>query len=979
MLASLGELCYNNRTLVEKTNEENDDMLELIDVRKTYQTKAGVVNALDGVSLTFPSTGLVFITGKSGCGKTTLLNVIGGLDGIDEGEIIVQDKKFSSFSAQEYDSYRNTFIGFIFQEYNLLPEYSVEKNIKIAMELQGGEVDEAEYQKLLNDVEIAELKDRNPSELSGGQRQRVAIARALIKHPRIIMADEPTGALDSGTGVQVLETLKKLSKEKLVIVVSHDNEFAEKYADRIIHLVDGKVAEDITFSENQISANVSTQENAILIREGAALTESEKDELAVAIYEKKKIEVIKNLTYRDRDKTGKVEREDLAPIALKKSKMKLRSAFSLGVKSLVVKPVRLVITILISALAFGVFGLFDSVASFERGKILKNLIQESPASTVVTSGEYIVDYEAGDTYGFKFSKDTVVELGEVTGGTVKGIFNFNDNISGNVGQPDLILDLHYASVMRGRNYYSYAINGCVEFDVNTEISADNTFKDFNYRLVAGKYPVLTYSNGIATNESLKEVAISTYLAESILFYLPEQKLNDEKIEGIEGLLDKTLRVNSEEYKIVGLIDCGDIPEKYDLLKTTNPSNVKTQALNDDFKAYINSTAHKCFFVGAGYLEAMNKKNVSADIHYIGDADMTVLVDKEGAVSRAVSSENYVYSCKGYGVDNILFFDGQYPKSKEIELGANEVLVHPNNLMMICATEINQLRSQEKATIRTLLEEIDVAGSAQEARLLFDDLRTFLASKGILLETSGYTAKLSKVSTETGKRITQDVKIVGFYYNVDKNVGSTVRYKMMMSNSLMSTFDIWTQQGDYCKVLFSPKSLDGNSQKIAGFMVKENGFSLVWYNNPALSIINDNEDMIRQAANLFLYVALLLLAFSIFMLYNYISTSIASKKQSIGVLRGLGAGGKDILRTFLSESLVIGVINGVLAVGLTVLGCSIVNSYIMNTMNIFISFAIFGIRQVFVITGVSLLTVVLASVLPIIKISKRKPVDLIRRP
>ena len=143
------------------------------------------MNALDDITLTLPSTGLIFILGKSGSGKTTLLNVIGGLDGIDEGEIRVQDKDFSTFSPKECDSYRNTMVGFVFQEYNLLSEYTVEYNIKIAMELQGRPVDEAEFEKLLKDVEIEELRKRKPSELSGGQRQRVAIARALVKQPRI--------------------------------------------------------------------------------------------------------------------------------------------------------------------------------------------------------------------------------------------------------------------------------------------------------------------------------------------------------------------------------------------------------------------------------------------------------------------------------------------------------------------------------------------------------------------------------------------------------------------------------------------------------------------------------------------------------------------------------------------------------------------------------------------------------------------------
>ena len=166
-------------------------MVELKNVRKSYNTKGGIVNALDDITVTFPSSGLVFILGKSGSGKTTLLNVIGGLDGVDEGGMYIQDKDFSTFSPKEYDSYRNTVVGFIFQEYNLLSEYTVEYNIKIAMELQGRPVDEAEFEKLLKDVEIEELRRRKPSELSGGQRQRVAIARALVKQPRIIMADEP--------------------------------------------------------------------------------------------------------------------------------------------------------------------------------------------------------------------------------------------------------------------------------------------------------------------------------------------------------------------------------------------------------------------------------------------------------------------------------------------------------------------------------------------------------------------------------------------------------------------------------------------------------------------------------------------------------------------------------------------------------------------------------------------------------------------
>lgn len=219
-------------------------MLKLINISKTYKTeKSENVLALKNISLTFPERGIVFITGKSGSGKSTLLNIIGTLDIPDSGEIIVDNKSITNFTESDYDNYRNTYLGFVFQELNLLDDFSVQDNISLALQLQNQNKNDVRIDNVLKQVELEGYSNRLCNELSGGQRQRVAIARALIKTPSIIITDEPTGALDSKTGAAIFALLKKISNSCLVIVVSHDEKAAEEYGDHIIKLSDGNVVE----------------------------------------------------------------------------------------------------------------------------------------------------------------------------------------------------------------------------------------------------------------------------------------------------------------------------------------------------------------------------------------------------------------------------------------------------------------------------------------------------------------------------------------------------------------------------------------------------------------------------------------------------------------------------------------------------------------------------------------------------------------
>ncbi|MBQ8966702.1 ABC transporter ATP-binding protein/permease [Ruminococcus sp.] len=221
-------------------------MLSLKEITKDYVVGDTTVRALKGVSIDFRENEFVSILGQSGCGKTTLLNIIGGLDRYTSGDLNIGGKSTKDFKDADWDSYRNHSIGFVFQSYNLIPHQTVLANVELALTLSG--VPKAERRKravdALTQVGLGDQLNKKPNQMSGGQMQRVAIARALVNDPDILLADEPTGALDTETSVQIMEILKKISKDKLIIMVTHNPELAEKYSSRIIRLLDGKVIDD---------------------------------------------------------------------------------------------------------------------------------------------------------------------------------------------------------------------------------------------------------------------------------------------------------------------------------------------------------------------------------------------------------------------------------------------------------------------------------------------------------------------------------------------------------------------------------------------------------------------------------------------------------------------------------------------------------------------------------------------------------------
>ena len=249
---------YNNNIFESEVNI----LLECKNLVKDYQTSNEVVHALKGVSVTFRDNEFVSILGQSGCGKTTFLNIIGGLDHYTSGDLIINGKSTKDYSDKDWDTYRNHRVGFVFQSYNLIMHQSVLSNVELALTLTGVGKEERRQRaiEVLEKVGLKDQLDKKPTQMSGGQMQRVAIARALVNNPDILLADEPTGALDSVTSVQIMDLLQEIAKDRLVIMVTHNPDLAKQYSTRIIRLLDGEIQSDSDSVSEQEKIDVS-QEN----------------------------------------------------------------------------------------------------------------------------------------------------------------------------------------------------------------------------------------------------------------------------------------------------------------------------------------------------------------------------------------------------------------------------------------------------------------------------------------------------------------------------------------------------------------------------------------------------------------------------------------------------------------------------------------------------------------------------------------------
>lgn len=928
-------------------------MLQIKNLTKIYKPKKGQpVKALDGVTLTFPEKGMIFLLGKSGSGKSTLLNLLGGLDSFDEGEILISGQRTAHFRGKDFDSYRNTLVGFIFQEYNVLEEFTVGANIALALELQGKHATDEEIGEILDEVDLTGYGNRRPNELSGGQKQRVAIARALVKKPKIIMADEPTGALDSATGRQILDTLKKLSREKLVIVVSHDREFAENYADRIIELADGKVIDDVEF-ENAPQAfaesGITYGDGEILVPAAYRLTEEDREainEYLSAMAEGRTLAIRSRSGSRKRRKT--VEKEGVAaPLSLIRSKLPLKAAFRIGAGALKHKKFRLVMTILLSCVAFGLFGLADTFGAYDHITACVESLQDSRISYAsVERREKVWDERGGQkeyymTDGGRLHEEELEEIGKKTGVQMEGVF-----IPYNT---DLNFSHHYDNnaefTKSDMHIYPYSFNGFSAF-------REEVLKEMDMPLVAGKMP-----------EKENEAVITTYVCETFMIggfteEKSETKTDFKPISSPEDMLGRVLTLAGTDYTVVGVVESGFDLDRYRPLteKEKDPSTADmlvNYALLQELQGIRDYSLAQVLFVSEDTLRKMEENQVPfrpANYGYF-------------SVEWTGESKDEWYG---------LWSDFYAPYDERIEypilwVDGEKKNLADHEIILSAACVIEQLGVEYSDDMPNLF-----SGSADYAHLNEAEREALVKAvrklPSLNLVSHGYHDYQNTVQNlENGK-------VVGILMpdGIHPDPGNVI-----LASENMLRHVIRADDGIYQYAVGKMPENAGELRTLVEFCYDESGEIAYPMQNAVCFELDGIHEILVVLSKVFLYIGIGFAVFASLMLSNFIATSIIYKKQQIGILRAIGARGSDVYRIFFAESFVIAMINFVLSALGTGLAVMLINWMIRSETGILVTILSFGLRQVLLLFAVSLLVAALASFFPVKKIASKKPIDAIR--
>ncbi|MBQ7348857.1 MAG: ATP-binding cassette domain-containing protein, partial [Clostridia bacterium] len=856
---------------------------------------------------------------------------------------IVKGKSSKSFTGSDFDSYRNTYIGFVFQEYNLLNEFSVEQNISIALQLQSKPSDKQAVENILESVDLKGLGKRKPNTLSGGQRQRVAIARALIKDPEIIMADEPTDALDDATGRQIFNTLKKLSASRLVIVVSHDRDFAEEYGDRIIELVDGKVVSDLTreqiLSETEKKNVTIVSDDTITVKDWDKVTESELKEIisvmkkngketVITAQEKTVPELKKLLNINDGKKSGgfkktencerKKQGEEKAEFI--KSRLPMRHALKMAGGGLKLKPIRLVFTILLSVIAFTIFGMTSTLMLYDPDYSIAMAMQNSHYESVVLTKQYsatekmIEKLNSGkervnrtQTVNVPASfKDTEIESLNKNDNNLKflgvmdlGYYDYTGKSVGDYKYSKLKIDGSYVK----SDYSWYYLSAITGFsDCGEQAMTDNGFN-----LVAGNYP-----------QNYGEIAITEYvygwLRDSHKSYNPTADYKTP-----EEVIGEKMYISGITFKIVGVYDVGDIPEKFEILRDTKSdlNHYEKEALSVELTDYITSSFHTVCFVSGDFYEQYKYKLLKLGEKKLYGVTLSNIYNKYD-VSRDAYVDVYTAESTALYSDALQVFNMDLTeKLKVTDLKDDQVYIPASGFLTYAAGYFYKaiINSGEYADYIAAFKRYEAYSESYEDQLLM--CRTLISDYNKVIGSDFYVADRYYVKNSNDQEA--ELSVAGVYFSC---AGTDIRpNRLIVTDEFCNQYSLAQKQDGLTNTdvreISSKYVIDPTVEKYAKvvantdntleqtyFMLEKRGdisFKMV---NSVYSTSYYMAEPFSEMKPFFLIAGGVFGLFASLMLFNFISVSIENKKNEIGILRAVGARGVDVFKIYIIEALII---------------------------------------------------------------------------
>ena len=996
-------------------------MIHVTNLTKIYRSRhRSVCRALDKVNLTLPDAGLVFVLGKSGSGKSTLLNLIGGLDSITEGRILVDGNDLSTFREQDFCNYRNTHIGFIFQDYHLIDELTVSENILLSLNLRRME-DGDRVRAALEKVDLAGYGDRYPSELSGGERQRIAIARAIVKNPRIILADEPTGNLDTNTATAITELLRSLSRECLILVVSHNLNDANKYADRIVELSHGRIVGDRTRNPEFLD-EVTLKDGALVYPAGLPLSEED-----VRLMNANKSADILRKT--DKYFPTPEQKGEGKQVAIENKSLTLGKSLHLSGRFLKNKAIAISLSSFMVAVIMVIMALAQTIINFDASEVMSAELHKSAQSSLLLSKTIDPELQA---------LTQINALGRVEAGDMEAFYEAG--YEGKIYQGlSYSIPIAESSVIRGKKPVLFSGNNPYVRQTIATLVVDDAFLE-------GAFGEVEYAARRSTFHP-QGVIITDYVADAILLrtnyigkdydyliqwgytlsgwnydaFIINGIIKTDYKERYEGLFEK-LKKNPS----LSMIELYEDPDfqafSQDVYARLGYSYTTNQTFLEDYLAAENwrypSFYHLAFegaqgYEGVSYVIRDNRDNGTMALPYHENVRYTETTPEipEGAKYMRVSyQESWIkkLTAELYGAEQaypILAFDNGTPLAQEVfRQNKGYLLTATGGLQLSSASssyyvsELIEIPEGAKITSFLALAVYDRAYcafydeeknyiSAEVAHRVIDEgseRTVYLPAK---LYAQIFPERVEAAGVDWEKSfVPHQEKLSHFaFWDVKKEnplFEAEVTVKLSPNTVITLSDDLFTL---FYKDSIFPIGLYFDGAEGLGGAVELAGGMDYEYQSIAIEAVHTMTRAVEVFVPIFELVAIFLCVGVVFILVNFATRMIKDKLHEIGILKAIGTHNTTIGVVFGLQVMLIALLTCIMATAGYYLFIGMANDVLVESLSrlapgrvmLDLEFLTFKPKVALVNCGLILLLSILSLALPMIKIKRIKPVQIIK--